>query len=115
MVAKAKKEADDHRRQRQERDRQQGQDHPGGDRQLEAQKLEAARKSTIEFIARVSAVYQAQAKALVELAKGENLVRPQAQAQQDRSARRLRSRHSPLRQEPAGKSGCAGRGCDPQI
>ena len=45
----------------------------------EAQKLEAARKSTVEFIARVSAVYQAQAKALVELAKAEHLVRPQAQ------------------------------------
>ena len=48
---------------------------------LEEQKLEAARKSTVEFIARVSAAYQAQAKALVELAKGENLVRaaePQA-------------------------------------
>ena len=48
----------------------------------EAQKLEAARKSTVEFIARVSAVYQAQAKALVELAKAEHLVRPQEQAQQ---------------------------------
>ena len=41
----------------------------------EAQKLEAARKTTIEFIARVSAVYQAQTKALVELAKAEKLVR----------------------------------------
>ena len=49
---------------------------------LEEQKLEAARKSTIEFIARVSAAYQAQAKSLVELAKGENLVRA-AQPQQD--------------------------------
>ena len=48
----------------------------------EAQKLEAAKKSTVEFIARVSAVYQAQAKALVELAKAEHLVRPQEQAQQ---------------------------------
>ena len=45
------------------------------DIQAETQKLEAARKSTIEFIARVSAVYQAQAKALVELAKSERLVR----------------------------------------
>lgn len=43
----------------------------------EEQKLESARKNTIEFIARVSAVYQAQAKALVELAKSENLVRAQ--------------------------------------
>lgn len=43
----------------------------------EAQKLEAARKNTIEFIARVSSVYQAQAKALVELAKSEKLVRQQ--------------------------------------
>ena len=49
---------------------------------LEEQKLEAARKSTIEFIARVSAAYQAQAKSLVELAKGENLVRA-AQPQQE--------------------------------
>ena len=36
--------------------------------ELEARKLEAARKSTVEFVARVSAAYQAQAKALVELA-----------------------------------------------
>ena len=55
------------------------------DLQAETQKLEAARKSTIEFIARVSAVYQAQAKALVELAKSERLVRqpePDQPAQQ---------------------------------
>lgn len=45
--------------------------------ELEEQKLEAAKKNTIEFIARVSAVYQAQAKALVELAKAEQLVRQQ--------------------------------------
>ncbi len=44
---------------------------------LEQQKLEAAKKNTVEFIARVSAVYQAQAKALVELVKSEQLVRPQ--------------------------------------
>ncbi len=49
--------------------------------ELEEQKLETARKNTIEFIARVSAVYQAQAKALVELAKGEKLVRQQAEPQ----------------------------------
>lgn len=40
----------------------------------ETKKLEAARKSTVEFVARVSAAYQSQAKALVELAKSENLV-----------------------------------------
>lgn len=49
--------------------------------ELEEQKLETARKNTIEFIARVSAVYQAQAKALVELVKGEKLVRQQAEPQ----------------------------------
>lgn len=49
--------------------------------ELEEQKLETARKNTIEFIARVSAVYQAQAKVLVELAKGEKLVRQQAEPQ----------------------------------
>lgn len=45
--------------------------------ELEEHKLEAAKKNTIEFIARVSAVYQAQAKALVELAKAEQLVHQQ--------------------------------------
>ena len=49
--------------------------------ELEARKLEAARKSTVEFVARVSAAYQAQAKALVELAKAEKLVQP-AQTQE---------------------------------
>ena len=52
---------------------------------MEEQRLEAARKTTIEFIARVSAVYQAQAKALVELAKSEQLVRPQEQPAQQAS------------------------------
>ena len=47
--------------------------------ELEAHKLEAARKSTVEFVARVSAAYQA--KALVELAKAEKLVQP-AQTQE---------------------------------
>ncbi len=42
--------------------------------ELEADKLEAARKQTLDFVARVSAVYQAQAKSLVELAKSEKLV-----------------------------------------
>ena len=51
--------------------------------ELEAQKLETARKSTVEFIARISAAYQAQAKALVELAKAEKLVQP-AQAQESK-------------------------------
>ncbi len=41
---------------------------------LEADKLEAARKQTLDFVARVSAVYQAQEKSLVELAKAEKLV-----------------------------------------
>ncbi len=41
---------------------------------LESDKLEAARKQTLDFVARVSAVYQAQAKSLVELAKAEKLV-----------------------------------------
>lgn len=44
---------------------------------LEERKLELARKNTLEFIARVSAVYQAQAKALVELAKSEELIQVQ--------------------------------------
>ena len=51
----------------------------------EAQKLEAARKTTIEFIARVSAVYQAQ-KALVELAKAEKLVRDDKSAAPQQAA-----------------------------
>ena len=41
---------------------------------LEEQKLETAKKNTLEFDARISAAYQAQAKALVELAKAEKLV-----------------------------------------
>ena len=57
-----------------------------GEIALEEQKLKAARKHTSDFIYRVSAVYQAQAKALAELAKAEKLVReqaPKAPAQQD--------------------------------
>ena len=46
----------------------------------EEQKLEAAKKNTLEFIARVSSVYQAQAKALVELAKAEDLVHMQQES-----------------------------------
>lgn len=48
----------------------------------ETKKLEAARKSTVEFVARVSAAYQSQAKALVELAKSENLVHSEPAKQQ---------------------------------
>lgn len=48
----------------------------------ETKKLEAARKSTVEFVARVSAAYQSQAKALVELAKSENLVHNEPAKQQ---------------------------------
>ena len=48
----------------------------------ETKKLEAARKSTVEFVARVSAAYQSQAKALVELAKSENLVHNELAKQQ---------------------------------
>ncbi len=40
---------------------------------LEADKLEAARKQTLDFVARMSAEYQAQAKSLLELAKSEKL------------------------------------------
>ena len=39
----------------------------------EEQKLETARKNTAEFIAHVAKLYQSQARALAELAKGENL------------------------------------------
>ncbi|MDY3618083.1 DivIVA domain-containing protein [Agathobaculum sp.] len=54
---------------------------------LEEQKFETAKKNTMEFIARVSAVYQAQAKALVELAKGEKLVaaQPKTEAKQQQA------------------------------
>ena len=48
----------------------------------ETKKLEAARKSTVEFVARVSAAYQSQAKALVELTKSENLVHNEPAKQQ---------------------------------
>ncbi|WNX86582.1 DivIVA domain-containing protein [Agathobaculum sp. NTUH-O15-33] len=49
-----------------------------GEIALEEQKLKTARKYTSDFIYRVSAVYQAQAKALADLAKAEKLVREQA-------------------------------------
>lgn len=55
---------------------------------LEEQKLEMAKKSTVEFIARISAAYQAQAKSLVELVKSENLVQTQetVRAEQQQAA-----------------------------
>ena len=56
------------------------------DIETEAQKLEAARKATVEFVARVSAVYQAQAKALVDLAKAEKLVHQADQPKQPQAA-----------------------------
>ena len=66
----------------------------------EAQKLEAARKNTVEFIARVSSVYQAQAKALVELAKSEKLVRqPQDQPKQEASAQPAQSQTAQKEQQ----------------
>lgn len=49
---------------------------------LEEQKLETAKKNTLEFVARISAAYQAQAKALVELAKAEKLVGQQQEPAQ---------------------------------
>ena len=56
------------------------------DIEAEAQKLETARKATVEFVARVSAVYQAQAKALVDLAKAEKLVHQAEQPKQPQAA-----------------------------
>lgn len=55
---------------------------------LEEQKLEMAKKSTVEFIARISAAYQAQAKSLVELVKSENLIQTQenVRAEQQQAA-----------------------------
>lgn len=50
---------------------------------VEEQKLEAARKSTAEFIAHIAKLYQTQAKALVEIAKSENLVAQPAEETQE--------------------------------
>ena len=47
----------------------------------EEQKLETARKNTAEFIAHVAKMYQSQARALAELAKGENLAPVQQKMQ----------------------------------
>ena len=63
--------------------------------------LEAAKKNTIEFIARVSAVYQAQAKALVELAKGEKLVRPQPASAEQASEKAPQAAAAPSSAEAA--------------
>ena len=52
----------------------------------EEQKLEAARKSTAEFIARIAKLYQTQAKALVEIAKSENLAAQPAEEAQAEAA-----------------------------
>lgn len=46
---------------------------------LEQEKLETARKQTLDFIARVSSAYQSQNKTLVELARAEHLVRMDGQ------------------------------------
>ena len=57
-------------------------------------------KNTVEFIARVSSVYQAQAKALVELAKSEKLVRqPQDQPKQEASAQPAQSQTAQKEQQ----------------
>lgn len=47
---------------------------------LEEEKLAAAKKNTLEFVARVSTVYQAQAKALADLALSEKLIQEAPQA-----------------------------------
>ena len=83
------------------------------DIEAEAQKLETARKATVEFVARVSAVYQAQAKALVDLAKAEKLVH---QAEQPKQRRQQKHRLQPAEQQgeaAAGRCTGTGRGCHP--
>lgn len=68
---------------------------------LEEQKLEAAKKSTLEFVARISAAYQAQAKALVELAKAEKLVGQQQEpAVQPAPPQPPVQQHAPAQPEP---------------
>lgn len=52
-----------------------------GEIELEEQKLEAVKKNTVEFVTRISSVYQAQAKALIELVKNEHLISNQQEAQ----------------------------------
>ena len=63
---------------------------------LEEQKLEAAKKSTLEFVARISAAYQAQAKALVELAKAEKLVGQQQEPVQQPAPQPVLRKQPPL-------------------
>lgn len=66
----------------------------------EEQKLAAAKKNTMEFIARVSAVYQAQAKALVELAGREDLVRVQQQPKAAAAPAQMPPDSAPQTQQP---------------
>lgn len=47
---------------------------------LEKDKLETAKKQTLDFVAQISSLYQAQAKALVDMAKAEKLMRPNGQS-----------------------------------
>jgi|GEM_PF-417274 len=46
---------------------------------LEKDKLETAKKQTLDFVAQISSLYQAQAKALVDMAKAEKLMRADGQ------------------------------------
>lgn len=46
---------------------------------LEKDKLETAKKQTLEFVAQISSLYQAQAKSLVDMAKAEKLMRADGQ------------------------------------
>lgn len=67
---------------------------------LEEQKLEAAKKSTLEFVARISAAYQAQAKALVELAKAEKLVGQQQEPAQSAPPQPAVPQQAPAQPQP---------------
>ena len=67
---------------------------------LEEQKLETAKKNTLEFVARISAAYQAQAKALVELAKAEKLVGQQQEPVQQPAPQPVAPQAAPA-QSPA--------------
>lgn len=46
---------------------------------LEKDKLETAKKQTLDFVAQISSLYQAQAKSLVDMAKAEKLMRSNGQ------------------------------------
>ncbi len=67
---------------------------------LEEQKLETAKKNTLEFVARISAAYQAQAKALGELAKAEKLVGQQQEPVQQPAPQPVAPQAAPA-QSPA--------------